>query len=93
MLLTETQKFDIDTVILDKAADAPCAQICNECHQGDLLDFDTVYQCGKKVDLLSIESENVKIDALDQLESEGLTIYPKPKDVRIIQNKATQRLF
>ena len=37
MLLTETQKLDIFTVILDGSAEAPCAQICNEFHQGDLL--------------------------------------------------------
>lgn len=93
MLLTETQKLDIYTVILDKSPDAPCAQICNEFHQGDLFDFDTVYNFGKKVDLLTIEIENVNIDALDKLESEGLEIYPRPKDLRIIQSKATQKLF
>ncbi|MFY0630241.1 MAG: 5-(carboxyamino)imidazole ribonucleotide synthase [Flavobacteriaceae bacterium] len=93
MLLAETQKLDIYTVILDASAEAPCAQICNEFHQGDLLDFDTVYNFGKKVDLLTIEIENVNIDALDKLDAEGVAIYPKPKDLRIIQNKATQKLF
>lgn len=93
MLLAETQKLDIYTVILDASAEAPCAQICNEFHQGDLLDFDTVYNFGKKVDLLTIEIENVNIDALDKLAAEGVAIYPKPKDLRIIQNKATQKLF
>tara|TARA_R110000787_G_scaffold196454_2_gene307805 strand:- start:1997 stop:3154 length:1158 start_codon:yes stop_codon:yes gene_type:complete len=93
MLLAETQKFDIYTVILDKSPDAPCAQICNEFHQGDLLDFDTVYNFGKKVDVLTIEIENINIDALDKLEGEGLTIYPKPKNIRIIQSKAQQKNF
>ncbi|MFY0602833.1 MAG: 5-(carboxyamino)imidazole ribonucleotide synthase [Flavobacteriaceae bacterium] len=93
MLLTETQKFDIFTVILDASKDAPCAEICNEFHQGDLLDFDTVYTFGKQVDLLTIEIENVNIQALETLEKEGLTIYPKPKDIRIIQNKARQKSF
>ncbi|WGH75249.1 5-(carboxyamino)imidazole ribonucleotide synthase [Tenacibaculum tangerinum] len=93
MLLAETQKFDIYTAILDGNADAPCAQICNEFHQGDLLDYDTVYNFGKQVDLLTIEIENVNIDALDALEAEGLTIFPKPKNLRIIQNKAHQKVF
>ena len=93
MLLAETQKFDIYTVILDNSTEAPCAQICNEFHQGDLLDFETVYNFGKKVDLLTIEIENVNIDALDKLENEGLTIYPTPKNLRIIQNKARQKYF
>ncbi|MEQ6123663.1 5-(carboxyamino)imidazole ribonucleotide synthase [Pseudotenacibaculum sp. MALMAid0570] len=93
MLLAETQKLDIYTVILDASVEAPCAQICNEFHHGNLLDFETVYNFGKKVDLLTIEIENVNIDALDKLESEGLEIYPKPKDLRIIQNKARQKNF
>ncbi|MCD8441246.1 5-(carboxyamino)imidazole ribonucleotide synthase [Tenacibaculum dicentrarchi] len=93
MLLTETQKFDIYTVILGDNNEAPCAQICNEFYQGDLFDFDTVYNFGKKVDVLTIEIENVNIDALDKLEAEGLTIFPKPANLRIIQNKARQKTF
>ncbi|SNR61830.1 5-(carboxyamino)imidazole ribonucleotide synthase [Lutibacter agarilyticus] len=93
MLLTETQKFDIYTVILDGAADAPCAQICNEFHQGSLMDFDTVYNFGKKVDLLTIEIEHVNIDALIKLEAEGLEIYPQPSVLKIIQHKGKQKDF
>ena len=59
----------------------------------DLLDFDAVYNFGKKVDLLTIEIENINLDALDRLEAEGLKIFPKPKDLRIIQSKAIQKKF
>lgn len=93
MLLAETQKLDIYTAILDGNKNAPCAEICNHFVVGDLLDYDTVYNFGKTVDLLTIEIENVNLNALDQLEVEGLTIYPKPKDLRIIQSKARQKHF
>jgi 5-(carboxyamino)imidazole ribonucleotide synthase len=93
MLLAETQKFDIYTSILGANKNAPCAEICNHFELGDLLDFDAVYNFGKTVDLLTIEIENVNIDALDKLQEEGLTIYPKPKDLRIIQSKARQKNF
>ena len=93
MLLAETQKFDIHTSILENNKKAPCAEICNRFIIGDLLDFDTVYKFGKTVDLLTIEIENVNLDALDKLEVEGVTIYPKPKDLRIIQSKARQKNF
>ena len=93
MLLTETHKLDIYTVILDGAADAPCAQICNEFHQGSLLDFETVYNFGKKVDLLTIEIEHVNIEALLKLEKEGLEIYPQPNVLQIIQHKGKQKDF
>ncbi len=93
MLLTETQKFDIYTVILDGAKNAPCADICNEFHQGDLLDYQTVYDFGKKVDLLTIEIEHVNIDALFDLEKEGLTVYPQASVLKIIQHKGRQKDF
>lgn len=93
MLLAETQKYDIHTVILDSNKNAPCAEICNTFVLGDLLDFNAVYNFGKTVDLLTIEIENVNLDALDKLEEEGLKIFPKPKDLRIIQNKARQKNF
>ncbi|MDX1829392.1 MAG: 5-(carboxyamino)imidazole ribonucleotide synthase [Lutibacter sp.] len=93
MLLTETHKFDIYTCILDTSKDAPCAQICNEFYQGSLMDFDTVYNFGKKVDLLTIEIEHVNIDALFKLQEEGLEIYPQPQVLEIIQNKGKQKDF
>jgi 5-(carboxyamino)imidazole ribonucleotide synthase len=93
MLLDVTHKFDIYTCILDKAFDAPCAQICNEFHQGDLMDFETVYNFGKNVDLLTIEIEHVNIDALFKLEEEGLHIYPQPSVLKTIQHKGKQKDF
>jgi 5-(carboxyamino)imidazole ribonucleotide synthase len=93
MLLTETQKFDIYTVIMDGSKDAPCAEICNEFHQGDLMDYTSVYNFGKLVDLLTIEIEHVNIEALLQLEKEGLVIYPQPEILKIIQHKGEQKDF
>jgi 5-(carboxyamino)imidazole ribonucleotide synthase len=40
---------------------------------------------------LTIEIENVNLDALDKLEEEGLPIYPSPKTLRLIQNKGKQK--
>ncbi|MDT0553018.1 5-(carboxyamino)imidazole ribonucleotide synthase [Urechidicola vernalis] len=93
MLLTETHKYDIHTSILDNSADAPCAQICDEFVQGDLMDFDTVVNFGKTVDVLTIEIEHVNVDALEHLEKIGKSVYPKSKDLRIIQNKGVQKTF
>ena len=93
MLLVETQKFDIYTSILDASPEAPCAQICNEFHIGNLLDFDTVYNFGKKVNILTIEIENVNVNALKALEKEGIKVFPSAKTLETIQNKAKQKLF
>lgn len=93
MLLNDTRKFDIYTCVLDPSSEAPSKIACNEFYQGDLMDFETVYQFGKKVDVLTIEIENVNVDALEKLERDGVKVYPSAKTLRTIQNKAKQKLF
>ena len=93
MLLTETRKFDIQTLVLEPSEEAPARYSCNAFYKGSLMDYDTVYQFGKMVNLLTIEIENVNLDALDVLESEGLPIFPSPKTLRLIQNKGRQKDF
>ena len=93
MLLTETRKFDITTKVLDPSADAPCRIACNTFVQGSLTDFDTIYRFGKEIDVLTIEIENVNVDALKKLQSEGVKVYPTPQTIELIQNKATQKQF
>ncbi len=93
MLLSETQKYDIHTCILDSSIDAPCAPFCNEFHIGDLKNFDDVYNFGKKVDVLTIEIEHVNVEALEALEKEGVPVYPSAKTLKTIKNKADQKEF
>ncbi|MEW2922906.1 5-(carboxyamino)imidazole ribonucleotide synthase [Muricauda sp. ANG21] len=93
MMLYETRKWDIFTKVMDASPEAPCKIACNEFVEGSLMDFDTVYNFGKDVDVLTIEIENVNVDALEKLEDEGITVYPPTKTLRTIQNKATQKLF
>lgn len=93
MMLYETRKFDIKTHVLDPSAEAPCRLACNRFFQGDLMDFDTVYQFGKQVDVLTFEIENVNVDALEKLQNEGVLVYPSPENLKIIQNKARQKEF
>ena len=93
MLLYETRKFDIHTKVLDPSDEAPSKIACNEFFKGDLMDFEAVYALGKKVDVLTIEIENVNLDALEKLEDEGLKVFPPTRALRIIQNKAKQKLF
>lgn len=93
MLLAETRKFDIQTYILDPSKEAPSQFGATQFFIGNLMDFDTVYEFGKRVQLLTIEIENVNLDALDTLEAEGLPIYPSPKTLRLIQNKGKQKDF
>lgn len=93
MLLAETRKFDIQTYVIDPSEAAPSQFGASKFFTGDLMDYDAIYQFGKMVNLLTIEIENVNLDALDHLEAEGLAVYPSPKTLRLIQNKGRQKDF
>ena len=93
MLISETQKFDIYTSVLESSLDAPCAEIANLFILGDITNFNDVYNFGKTVDVLTIEIEHVNIEALIKLEEEGLKIFPQPKVLQIIKNKGLQKDF
>ena len=93
MMLYETRKFDITTHVLDPSLEAPCRIACDHFTQGDLMDYDTVYTFGKKVDILTFEIEGVNIEALEALEKEGKKVYPSSKTLRKIQDKGVQKKF
>ena len=93
MILFDTRKFDIQTYVLDPSDEAPCKIACNKFFQGNLMDFETVYNFGKQVDVLTFEIELVNLEALEKLESEGIKVFPTPKTLRLIQNKGIQKDF
>lgn len=93
MLIQAGISYNISFHILDPSAEASCKNICESFTQGDFKDFDTVYQFGQNVDLLTIEIEHVNVDALEKLEAEGKTVYPSPKLIRTVQDKGAQKEF
>lgn len=93
MLLQACPNFNLHTRVLDPSDDGPCSGLANEYTQGSLQDFDTVYEFGKQADLVTIEIENVNIDALYQLEHDGIPVYPQPRIIEIIQDKRVQKQF
>ncbi|MFV8366780.1 5-(carboxyamino)imidazole ribonucleotide synthase [Flavobacterium sp. XS1P27] len=93
MLLFDTRKFDIQTYVLDPSDEAPCKIACDQFFKGDLMNFETVYNFGKKVDVLTFEIELVNLEALVKLEEEGLKVFPSPKTLKLIQNKGIQKDF
>lgn len=93
MLIQCCPNLDVFTAVLDPSNVAPCKDFASEFQIGDITDFDTVYRFGKTVDLLTIEIENVNVQALYKLEREGLPVYPQPRVIEIIQDKRTQKQF
>lgn len=94
MLLPECMKLDIPTHVLDPDPHCSCAAWVGGRFQcGDFRDFETVYWFGKQVDVLTIEIEQVNVNALQKLADEGVEVHPAPAALRTIQDKGLQKLF
>jgi 5-(carboxyamino)imidazole ribonucleotide synthase len=93
MLIQQAINYNVTVKVLDPDRDAPCRKLCDEFVVGSLGDYETVYNFGKKVDLLTIEIEKVNVEALEQLEKEGVLVYPQPRIIRLIQDKGLQKQF
>lgn len=93
MLIQEASKWDITTYVLDPDEGCSARNVTSVYIKGDFTDFDTVYEFGKLVDILTFELENVNIEALQKLKSEGLKIVPDPDILALIQDKGLQKEF
>jgi len=93
MLIQETINYDVQVHCLDPDAEAPCKDIAHSLTVGSLNDFDTVYQFGKNKDVITVEIENVSIEALEKLEAEGKKVFPQPAVLKIIRDKGLQKQF
>jgi 5-(carboxyamino)imidazole ribonucleotide synthase len=93
MFIQEAINYDVHVSCLDPDQEAPCSKLASEFVVGSLLDFHAVYAFGKTKDLITVEIENINIEALEKLESEGKSIYPQPRVLKIIQDKGIQKEF
>ena len=93
MLLNTTRQWDLQTKVMDPSTEAPARIACNHFVQGDLMDYQTVVDFGKEVEVLTIEIENVNTDALATLEQQGVKVYPQAAVLKVIQNKCHQKQF
>jgi 5-(carboxyamino)imidazole ribonucleotide synthase len=93
MMLYTTRKWDIQTYVMDTDEDAPGFQGSDVFFAANIMDYDAVMEMGRMVDVLTIEIENVNLDALQDLEEEGIKVYPRAATLRLISNKAVQKQF
>ncbi|HCL83003.1 MAG TPA: 5-(carboxyamino)imidazole ribonucleotide synthase [Chitinophagaceae bacterium] len=93
MLLQAAANYPVRTYVLENDPECPAAHLCHAFTQGDIRNFDDVYQFGRQLDGMTIEIESVNVEALEKLENEGVKIFPKPAALRIIRDKILQKQF
>lgn len=93
MMIQSAINLNLQISVLDPDKNAPCKHLVKKFTHGSLTDYDTVYDFGKDKDLITIEIENVNIEALKALVKEGKQVYPQPEIIELIQDKGNQKMF
>ena len=93
MMLYTTRKWDIATHVLDPSPAAPSRLACDYFECGDFRDYQTAFDFGKDLDIVTFEIEQVNLKALEDLEKKGVKVYPSAANLNIIQNKCRQKDF
>lgn len=93
MLIQEAISYNIDVYTMDAGIADPCAQIATSHTVGNIQNYEDVLNFGADKDVLSVEIENVNVDALKALEAQGKKIFPQPRVLEIIKDKGLQKQF
>ena len=93
MVLDVSNKWGLDVFVLDPDKDCPSSKLCKKFFEGDLMDYNIVVEFGKLCDIITIEIENVNVEALKYLESVNKKVYPQANVIESIQDKSNQKKF
>tara|TARA_B100001287_G_scaffold46352_1_gene35407 strand:- start:3635 stop:4771 length:1137 start_codon:yes stop_codon:yes gene_type:complete len=93
MLIQEAIDLDIHLHMMDPDPNAPCSSIAHSFTCGSITDYESVIEFGKDKHLVTVEIENVNIEALETLEEKGVKIFPQPRVLRTIKDKGIQKQF
>ena len=93
MLIQAANDLNIHIHCLDPDPNAPCSEIAHSFSCGSLTDFNTVLNFGSEKHLITVEIENVNVEALIELEKKGVKVFPQPNALKLIQDKGLQKEF
>ena len=93
MMIQSAISYDVHIHCLDPDPNAPCAEIAHSFTCGSLTDYETVIQFGADKDVITVEIENVNIEALKALQAIGKKVYPQPEVLEVIKDKGLQKQF
>ena len=93
MLIQAANDLNIHIHCIDPDPNAPCSEIAHSFSCGSLTDFNTVLNFGSDKHLITVEIENVNVEALIELEKKGVKVFPQPNVLKLIQDKGLQKEF
>jgi 5-(carboxyamino)imidazole ribonucleotide synthase len=93
MLLQEAANYPVQVHVMERDEHCPAANLSHKFIKGDITAYEDVVKFGEGVDVLTIEIENVNVEALEYLETKGVKVIPRPSALKTIKNKILQKEF
>ena len=78
---------------LDPDANCPAGPYSKQHVVGSFKDSREVREFGKNKDIVSVEIEEVAVEALEEIEALGVKVYPQPNVLQTIRDKGVQKQF
>ena len=93
MLIRSAIDFGTDIAVMDKDPDSPAGRYTRYFVCGDPLNHNDVLNFGRGLQIITVEKEDVNVEALKELRTMGVQVYPSPELIELIQDKYTQKQF
>jgi 5-(carboxyamino)imidazole ribonucleotide synthase len=93
MLVQAAIPYDVELVVMDPQKRCPAAEVCHDFVQGSFALKEDVLSFAKGLDAITVEIENVSIEALEELEAQGVTVHPSSAVLKTIRDKGLQKQF
>jgi 5-(carboxyamino)imidazole ribonucleotide synthase len=93
MLVQSAIPYDVELAVLDPHKKCPASEVCHDYVEGSFANKEDVLAFAKDLDALTVEIENVSTEALEELESQGLTVHPSSRVLKTIRDKGIQKEF
>lgn len=92
MLLVQAAiPFPCRTSVYDPNPNCSARHFTDEFTQGSFDDFEAILEFGRNCDAVIFEIEAVNVEALLELQKQGVRVLSSPQSLKWIQNKGTQR--
>ena len=91
MMAIEARRMGIRVLCLDPSPQPPALGVAHTCFQGDLYDPASIRKLAQESDVLTFEIEHLNTQVLEDLETQGVRVYPSSKTLKIIQDKYHQK--
>lgn len=93
MLIQKANQLGIPCSFLENTNDCPAAGVTPNAFIGNIQDYDDVMAFGANHSHITVEIENVNLQALYDLEKQGKKVHPAPSVLETIKNKGRQKDF